>query len=601
MFRRVCIILCWGILFNADCFAEDVRFEVTVDRNRVSLGGSIQLNLNFYGTQNVATPYFPGVDGFDWRYSGPSSLTSIINGEVSSSITHRYRLVALREGSFVIPSFSIQYRGKTYTSEPIRVEVVRGLAGPFQAGQGKIAAEPENLEDRVFLVVEADKSKAYVNEIIPVRIKLYAHRLAIKDIQFPKFTHEGFFADEFAQPRQYQESVRGVLHNVIEFETNVFAVRAGKLKLGPSQLGCNLLIKEGSSRRRRPFFFDFGFDDDFFARYTTYPLHLKAVEVPVTILALPEEGKPDDFSGALGIYSFSVTTDVREVKVGDPITLKMRIRGEGNIKSVNPPALNFGDDFKVYEPEVRQETSGKTFEQVIIPTNDKINEIPRINFSFFDSESGHYQQITQGPIPIKVKPLPKGEKLKVFEVAAEGRGPRRKREILGRDIIYIKDTPGELKRKGLLLCKNRLFIVLQFLPLAALIAVLIFQKRKERLQSDIGYARRLRANGEAKKNLRKLRRLLDSKEPAEFFDAVFKALQEYLGDKFHLPTAGITVNVVDELKGRNIEDEILDKIQECFAACDMARYAVSSVTKNEMLNALKLLEEIIDRLERIRV
>ncbi len=601
MFRIVGIILCCGILLNADCLAEDVRFEVTVDRNRVSLGEGIQLSLNFYGTQKVATPYFPGVDGFDWRYLGPSSLTSIINGEVSNSITHRYRLVALREGTFNIPSFSIQYRGQTYTSEPIKVEVVRGLNGLPQAGQGKIAAQPENLKDRAFLALEADKRKAYVNEIIPVRIKLYANRLAIKDIQFPEFTHEGFSADEFAQPRQYQESVRGVLHNVIEFETNVFAIRAGELKLGPSQLSCNLLIKEGSSRPRRPFFFDFGFDDDFFSRYTSYPLHLKAVEVPVTILALPKEGKPDDFSGALGNYSFSATTDMREVKVGDPITLKLRIRGEGNIKSLSPPALNFGDDFKVYEPEVKQEKSGKTFEQVIIPTNAQIEEIPRINFSFFDSESGQYKQVSQGPIPIKVKPLPKGEQLKVFEVARQGEGPLQKREILGRDIIYIKDTPGALKRKGSLLCKNRLFVLLQFLPLAALIAALIFQRRKERLQSDIGYARRLRASGKAKKNLRRLRRLLGSNETAKFFDAVFKILQEYLGDKFHLPIAGITVNVVDELKMHNIEAEILDKIQECFAACDMARYAVSSLTKDEMLGTFKLLEEIIDRLERVKV
>lgn len=578
-------------------FAEDITFEVTVDMTEVSLGESTQLNLSFYGTQEVPTPYFPGVDGFNWRYLGPSKMASIINGEVSSSITHRYRLIAIRVGKFEIPTCSIQFRGKTYTSNPIPIEVVRGPVSRIQARKiPTVEDSVPDAEDRVFLVMQVDKKKAYVNEIIPVTIKLYVNRLALRDIQYPQISHEGFSVDEFARPKQYREMLEGILHDVIEFNTNVFATRPGELKLGPAKLECNLEIREKLKRR----FSSFPFDDEIFARSRIYPMSLKSIDIPITIVALPEEGKPADFSGAIGNYRFSLSADPKEVKVGDPITLNMAISGKGNFKTVNSPAFSFKDDFKVYDPDVRQDKTAKTFEQVIIPRNDKIRQIPPLSFSFFDTESGEYKKITKEPIQIQVNPLPKGEELKIFELTKEGEGVFRRKEILGRDIIYIKGTLGKLKRKGVLLCINRLFLALQSIPIFAIMAVLIFQRQKERLETDMGYARRLRARGRARKNLLKAQRLLDSQKPNEFFDAVFKTLQEYLGDKFYLPTAGITSNVIEGLRLRNIEQDILNKISECFNRCDMARYASSSITRDDILKTFKLLKEIIDKLKRIK-
>ena len=587
-------------------FAKDVNFEVTIDKNKVSLGSSLKLNLTFHGIQDVSAPELPDIDGFNWRYLGPSTRMSIVNGKVSSSITHMYTLVPLKVGTFQIPSFSVQYKDEAYTSDPIPIEVVQGpVSQPLQGQQSPSQDSAQDLEDRIFLVMQVDKERSYVNEIIPLTIKLYINNLAIRDIQYPEFAHDGFSVDKFTEPKQYREVLNGISHDVIEFNTVVFGMRPGELRLGPAELKCNLIVKKESRRRPRSSFFDddfFGSDifDDFFGRYETYPLSLRSIDIPVTIVGLPEEGKPDDFNGSLGNYRFSLEAEPREVKLGDPITLKMIVSGEGNFKTVNPPAINFKDDFKIYDPEVKQDQKTKLFEQVIIPKNDKINEIPEISFSFFDSRSGKYKKITKGPIPIKVNPLPKGEELKVFEIS-EGTDAFRKREILGRDIIYIKDTPGRLKRKGEILCKNRLFIAVQFIPLLLIIFVLVFQRRKERLETDISYARRLRAPRKAKKNLLKVRWLVDSKQPDKFFDAVFKMLQEYLGDKFHLATRGITSDVAEELGSRNIDKGIIDRLKECFNNCDRARYAPSSITKDQIHKTFKLLEEIIDGLERARI
>ena len=64
--------------------------------------------------------------------------------------------------------------------------------------------------------------------------------------------------------------------------------------------------------------------------------------------------------------------------------MKMVIRGEGNFNTVNCPKIETTDGFKIYDPQTKQENGTKVFEQVIMPMDEKIQEIPRVIFSFFD-------------------------------------------------------------------------------------------------------------------------------------------------------------------------------------------------------------------------
>ncbi|MFH0732370.1 MAG: BatD family protein [Candidatus Omnitrophota bacterium] len=589
----------------AAAIAEDINFEATVDRNKVSLGSRFMLSLNFYGTQSIQEPDLPSIEGFDSQYTGPATTMSIINGKVSSSITHNYILTPLKAGKFEIPSLTVEYNGKTYSSSAIPIEVAQGPVSPLPGAQGSTQQEASyDLGDRIFLVMEADKNTAYINENIAVTIKLYMNKLPIRDIRYPEFEHEGFLADKFDKYKQYKEAINGVLYDVMEFKTNVSATQTGELKIGPASLKCNLIVQRRPGRRGSVFDDDFfGSDifDDFFGRYETYPLDLKSMDISISALPLPDENVPADFNGAIGDYNFSLEANPKQLKVGDPITLKMAISGKGNLNTIQAPALNFGDDFKVYDPEIKQGDNVKEFEQVIIPKSDKIKQIPEISFSFFNTQSGKYEKITKGPTPIIVEPLAKGDELQVLAAPEQIVAQAPKQEILGRDIIYIKDTPGELKKKGAFLCRSKAFLALQLLPLLAVISVLILHKRYKRLTTDIRYARRMRAPKKARKNLQAARQLLNTQGADKFFEAVFKTLQEYLGDKFHLPTAGITSSVVDELKKYNIDQDVLSKLKDCFNSCDAARYAASSITKDQMQNAFKMLEEIIDELERVRL
>ena len=128
-------------------------------------------------------------------------------------------------------------------------------------------------------------------------------------------------------------------------------------------------------------------------------------------MPLPEEGKPEGFSGAVGKFGFNVSVSPTEVKEGDPITLRMTVNGEGNLTAFEMPSLSSKDNFKLYDPQIIEKDNIKKSEQVIIPNSAEVIQVPKIQFSYFDPDLKRYQTITRGPFPITVtkprKPSPK--------------------------------------------------------------------------------------------------------------------------------------------------------------------------------------------------
>jgi len=598
--RRVKISIIIGLTFllHTAALAKDINFEATVDRNRVGLGQSLQLDLIFDGTQNMLAPELPAIEGFQARYLGPSTRMSIINGQASSSITHVYTLLPVKKGTFKIGPIKFNHNGDTYNSNSISVEVTEAET---PSENQSFQPEAKDLNERIFLNMQVTKNKVYLNEVIPVTIKLFVNKLGVRDIQYPQFSHDGFSVGEFGQPRQYQEVVGGLNYGIIEFDTTIFGLKPGEFRLGPANLQCNLIVKK-QSRQQAPSSFDDFFNsdvfDNFFGGYQTYPQSLKSADIPITVLPLPEENKPVNFSGALGSFDFEATVNPLEVKVGDPVTLKAIVRGQGNLNTVNLPAVSSGNDFKVYEPQVKQDKETKTFEQVFIPLNANIKEIPLISFSFFDTQKGQYETITKGPFPIRIIKPAHEEELKIIESKQPAIASLQE-EKLGRDIIYIKDNPGELKKKEKDLYENKMFLGFQIIPLLIYLFIASVQARNRRFKTDVKFARQLLAPRQAKAGILRANSYLESGSVQEFYDTLFETLQEYLGNKFHLPSKGITISIIDEqLKNRGIAGEILIKLKDIFSECDMVRYAASQLTKENMRDSLKKLEEIIDYLQR---
>jgi hypothetical protein len=618
--KRTAFLLSLVLLLASYACAEDIKFEAGIDKSTVAIGESAQLGLTFYGTQNVPAPDIGNIDGCDVRYLGPSTMMTVINGTVSNSITHMYKVQPLRLGKFQFGPFTFKYDGNTYKSSIAFLTATEEKARPEpvkKEGEEDII-DSLDIKNRLFLTLKVDKTEAYVNEIIPVVIKVYVNKMNVSDIQLPMFNQEGFSKAQFEEPKQYRERMGGLLYDVLEFKTTIFGTRPGDYKLGPATLKCNLAVKKrvrNMSALDDDFLNDKGMNDpyfeDFFTRYERYPVELKSDEVNLTLLALPQEGRPEDFSGAVGDYQFIYSAGPKKVKVGDPVTLKMEINGTGNFNTVIIPKLENTEGFRIYEPQIKTESGRKTFRQVLIPESDKVYQTPKAIFTYFDPGKKVYKTITQEPSPLQVE--------KVAESPAQVIGqspvlppatpltmdnqPEEKREDTQPqgDILYIKESMGNVRTRGSEAYKSILFLIMFIVPLFALITTCIIYAKQDRLKRDTRYAHRTEAFKNMHKEFFELKHRLKSNDSKGFYETLFKALQDYLGGRFYIPVAGLTFDTVEPiLRSKGVNAEVLNKINNIFSVCDRAKFALVNADTLLMKDDMKELEEVIRELERLK-
>ncbi len=576
--------------------AGDITVTAEVSSNRVSLGSVVQLTISVSGTQNATAPQLSDIEGFDVRYMGPSRRISIINGQYTSSISFVYSLLPLKTGHFEIPSVTITLDdGSSYTTNPIPVDVVAAGSSGKNSFQSNTNGA-ESLEDNLFVKVDVLKHKVYVNEGVPVRIRLF-YNVRISDVQYPKLNKSGFSMKDYQQPRQYQQVVSGVRYNVVEFDTIVYPLKSGKLNLGPVNIDCNILFKQPSTNRFGGFFDD-DFFDSFFDSYEKRPITVKSGDVVLDVLALPVENKPEKFSGAVGNFDFDIKLSPDKVKVGDPITLKMKIYGDGNLDAVDFPKIEQNDMFKVYEPTVRREGDTKILEQVLIPKTVKAKEIPAIRFTYFNPDSEEYKTIVKGPFAINVTKS-EDSSLKIVGLP-EGESSSAPLEELGKDIIFIKENIGNLHVRGRHFYKSMWFYFVGFVYILIWISLFILLKKKNRMETDIVYARKLLAPRYASAGLIRAKRYMLAGDGRKFYDSLADTFKGYLGNKLHLKSGEIDYNTIVEKISDNgsLDKVIMEEMKSLFEEFDAIRYGAGSIDSSKMKNTFIRVQKVIDSLER---
>ena len=112
---------------------------------------------------------------------------------------------------------------------------------------------------------------------------------------------------------------------------------------------------------------------------------------------LPLEGKPDNFTGAIGDLKVTGSAGPTSVTVGQPVTLHFSVSGEGNFDYVKCPSLPNDPAWKSYVPSSKidyldaSHTQGvKNFEQAIIPQKNGTLPLPTASFSYFDPTTKKY-------------------------------------------------------------------------------------------------------------------------------------------------------------------------------------------------------------------
>jgi hypothetical protein len=576
------------LLISFQGLLAQVQFEAKVSRN--SLGLNERLRVDFI--MNVDGDNFvqPNFEGFR-VIAGPSQQISQswINGRSSFEKIYSYFLLPLQKGNLVIKQAVIEFNGQLYKTAPIRVTVtnpVQQQADPSDPNAPQISAD-----NNIYLVADISKTNPYINEPITVVYKLYfSYNIGItnwRELDKPKYNDFWSQNIDIKQLVAEEGMFKGQRYRFVTLrKTVLYPQKSGRLKIEP--LALDIDVQLPTNRR------------DMFGRVmiTEGNKRVSAGTKTITVKPLPEAGKPEGFTGAVGNFDFKVTPTKTNLKNGESLDLVVSVSGKGNLKlfdlpkPVAPNALEMYD--AVHKEQVNTGLSGMTGKiadsYTIVPQYKGKYPIKPMQFSYFDLGSGTYKTIISEEILINVLDGPTASQA----VDSTNGGNKNKIEKLEQfKFIKLKTELVPLKQQDFF--GSLWYYLLLLLPFIALPILVLLRKRKEALDGDV-IGNRIRMNNRlAKKYLSEAKKQIHNKEP--FYVALEKAMHNFLKAKLHIETSEMSKDNIQELLlSRNANPETVIDFIALTENCELARYAPASSTSIQ--NDFDKAVEIISALEK---
>lgn len=592
---RFFVLLLLAILCAQVAQAFDV--EMQIEPRVIRLGESTVCKIILHDAGRVQPPSLPALAGFDIVSTGQEQSFQFNNGHRSSQVAYTFQLTPQAAGDFQIGPFRYDTGQGAVDIPAIQVQVL----APDNPGTPQQA---QKLSDLMYATLTINRPTLYTHEVFDLTLNLYIQsNLSIdRNVGLVDFETTGLSLEGFQEIGSSREAVNGTIYDVRRFRTKVTALASGTFNLAP-RLRVNIIVPSDRTRRRDPFFGDgfFGVFDSPFNRVETRPQIVETRPLSLQISDLPTDGRPSSFSGAVGRYSFDVTAAPLDLRVGEPITLTMRIQGNGSMDAISAPKVNLTDDFRSYDARLieQQPNAGlKTFEQVIIPRKTSIKELPAISFSYFDTDRGKYETIVRGPFPLTLAAAPAGTATPVVQAANNPITPT-KAEPLGSDLVYLKTAPKHWKQ-----AKDdeqnfaALDTAITALPALALIAVFGYVRRREHAQQNPHEGRRRRAPRKARAGLARCNQFIKSGDIHGAAQALSDALSQFYGPLLNLPPGQISADIVcRRLEERGLSQGDSLALQNVFATCERLRYSGSGSPSSE--SAAKELEQVADKLSEL--
>ena len=558
------------LLISFQGLLAQVQFEAKVSKN--SLGLNERLRVDFI--MNVDGDNFvqPNFEGFR-VIAGPSQQISQswINGRSSFEKIYSYFLLPLQKGNLVIKQAVIEFNGQLYKTAPIRVTVtnpVQQQADPNDPNAPQISAD-----NNIYLVADISKTNPYINEPITVVYKLYfSYNIGItnwRELDKPKYNDFWSQNIDIKQLVAEEGMFKGQRYRFVTLrKTVLYPQKSGRLKIEP--LALDIDVQLPTNRR------------DMFGRVmiTEGNKRVSAGTKTITVKPLPEAGKPEGFTGAVGNFDFKVTPTKTNLKNGESLDLVVSVSGKGNLKlfdlpkPVAPNALEMYD--AVHKEQVNIGLSGMTGKimdsYTIVPQYKGKYPIKPMQFSYFDLGSGTYKTIISEEILINVLDGPTASQA----VDSINGGNKNKIEKIEQfKFIKLKTELVPLKQQDFFGSLG--YYLLLLLPFIALPILVLLRKRKEALDGDV-IGNRIRMNNRlAKKYLSEAKKQIHNKEP--FYVALEKAMHNFLKAKLHIETSEMSKDNIQELLlSRNANPETVIDFIALTENCELARYAPASST-----------------------
>ncbi|MFZ1685106.1 MAG: BatD family protein [Candidatus Zixiibacteriota bacterium] len=598
------LVLGWLIgalmcLVGVSAFAQsgdDVSIQVSLSPDTIGMDGQAALEVQVTGSsQSIPDLEMPSLPAFEIYGQGRSTSINIVNGKVSASVAYRYLLMPQKPGVFPIDGIALVYNNKRYTGNVVTLTVLNKGQSTSPKLEQRATTDDGGSKD-LFLVASVDNKSPYVNQQVTLTLKFYLGVQSYSSPQLNEPATTGFWAEPLGNSAPYMERVKGRNYRVFEIKYALFPTQSGEMTIGRATVTTTVATR---APQRDPF--------DMFGDLMTRGEQVTVRSEPLTVQvrALPTAGRPSDFGGSIGKFNMEAKPDKTEVEMNQPVTLNIKINGQGNIKSVAEPTIPELKDFRVYRASSNENVAKmgdrvggtKTFEEVFIPKRPGILEIPALSLTYFNPDAGKYETISTKPVSMNVK-KPEGY---VNSPDIPYSGPNMTLGSEAQDIRFIKPDLGPVNPIGQLVLFNPLYLLVNALPIAVLAGLIVVRKRKERMSTDVGWARSRGASKMAKKRLAKARSLANVSQVREFYGELSLALTAYIADKLNISPYGLTSDqIADLLRQKGSDEQLVTESVAFLRTCDFARFAPANLNQSDITTALATAEQLMVRIEGVR-
>lgn len=573
----VCMLCVLAI--HAQHITVSAPSEVSTGENfRISYTINAQ-NIDDFRAASIPT----GLEIIAGPYTSQQSSVQIVNGHTSSfsSITFTYTLYAEKAGNYTIGGAHARVAGHKLVSRPIHLKVSgasrkNGNAGPNMhdedGGMQMRDAGTRITGKDLFVKVSANKKRVHEQEPILLTYKVYTTvGLTQLDGKMPDLT--GFHTQEVKLPAQksfHIEKVNGHNYRCVTWSQYVmYPQMTGKLSI-PSITFKGIVVQQNRSVDPFEAFFNGG------SGYVEVKRDIVAPGLTVQVDPLPT--KPADFSGGVGRFTISSQVNHTTVKAGTPVSLRVVIGGNGNLKLLKQPVVTFPKDFDKYDPKVTDKTKltangiegNMIYDFLVVPRNQGTYEIPPVSFVYYDTASEGYKTIKTSPITLTVL-KGDGKSSSVDDYS----------EAKPEDILPLKLGTKITSYSGDILFGSASYWVYLLLPFVVFVVLLVIFRKRAMENANIVKKKGKKANKIATKRLRIAYRLMQEGKQSDFYDEVLRALWGYVGDKLNIPVEKLSrENISEKLTERDIDANTIERFISALDECEFERYAPGDAAGN---------------------
>jgi BatD DUF11 like domain len=454
----------FGVLIFLLCLATAAVAETSISASLsdsvTDIDHPVRLEIKIENAR-ITRPPTVSANGLSISFAGTSSRTQILNFQATSITTFVYVITPTKEGDFEIPSIEVSAGGKTYRTARLTLKVVREKSNS--------AGQPTDSDKPYFGELVVPKESAYVGEQIPIELRFYFNqRMQYQPYpqgQYPLIDGEGFVTKKYLEPTEKQLESNGRMYHVVVYKTGLTGVKPGKLELASATQ--SFLISSSFGMRSPSGFIDPTED------FQQQVVDVKTNGASIEIKALPTDGRPATFSGAVGDFSLVASAQPTKVRTGDPVTMKVEVKGLGNFDRMEQPVLTNTEGWHAYRPSEETQalddiglSAVKTFSFTLVAAK-RVNSLPTAEFSYFDPNSERYVTLKSSPINIEIE----GDQLPNTATAGASAGVSATPQIKQPPVLDVLDirTRSPATASFLPLTEQPVFWIVQAIPASALL------------------------------------------------------------------------------------------------------------------------------------